>query len=102
MLCCVVLLCFSKSLRVSCHAQVEVEAGGSVEVCVLFKPSCVGLGEHLAHISFTSLEVHIHVHTYTHIIAQYVCMYCTCAHTEMGFTLRLTLHPKCFASTKYV
>ncbi|CAI8033560.1 Cilia- and flagella-associated protein 47, partial [Geodia barretti] len=37
-------------------SQVEVEAGGSIDVPVLFKPSCVGSGDHMAHISFTSQQ----------------------------------------------
>ena len=37
--------------------QVEVEAGGSIDVPVLFKPSCVGSGDHKTHISFTSQQV---------------------------------------------
>ena len=37
--------------------QVEVEAGDSVEVAVVFKPSSVGSGDHTAHVSFTNQQV---------------------------------------------
>ena len=42
--------------------QVAVEVGGSVEVTVLFKPSSVGSGEHVAHISFTSQQVRMYLY----------------------------------------
>ena len=54
-----------------------MEAGGSVEVTVLFKPSSVGSGDHMAHVSFISPQVRLKMETkieqpLTHLKAYYM------------------------------
>ena len=54
----IITLCvFVSCLHVHVCVQVTLDAGHGVEVPVIFKPSSLGLGEHTAHVSFTSQEV---------------------------------------------